>query len=99
MTKTLQISASGVVLRGSGNKEQGGSSIKGNLGNVVAIAGGAKYQAEKTEWKFVSKYIPSGTSSFTLTDASGLKVGCERYLRLLPSLLLHLMYRFIIIGW
>ncbi|HEY8658988.1 MAG TPA: hypothetical protein VIL78_08115, partial [Hanamia sp.] len=75
--KTININASGVVLRGSGPGENGSVinmtgkphlcfSVRGSVVSNTIIG---------TSTSFADPYVPSGAISFNLTDASGFTVG------------------------
>ncbi len=86
---TLTIAASGVVLRGSGSGTDRRSTIKltGKPHNGIAVAatgkaadtdpgeqcGAAPFKEAKTT--IADKYVPSGTKTFTVADATGFAVG------------------------
>jgi len=73
ITKSLVISASGVVLRGSGSSQ---TIISSNIDNVVKIEGKTKMSYGKsTANKLVKKYYPFGSTTFELQTTTGLKVG------------------------
>lgn len=87
---TLTIPASGVVLRGSGSGE-GGTTIRmtGDRHTAVVIGGGRNTQLPSAQTEdlmddqhfrtartsVTDDYVPSGTTSFTVSDASALEVG------------------------
>jgi hypothetical protein len=79
ISSSLNINASGVVLRGSGSggAGQGGTTINmtGTTGFLaVNVDGSGSYSLSNTA-NFVNQYVPSGTNSITVTDASGFSVG------------------------
>jgi hypothetical protein len=71
----LQITASGVVLRGSGSAA-GGTEIKltGAPHDFIALKGTGNW-ATAAETTFTDAYVPSGARSFTVADAAGLAAG------------------------
>lgn len=73
-SSTLTISAGGIVLRGNGATK---SSIlmTGTPHVCVSIKGERSVRGERKSTKITDAYVPSGTSSFNVEDASGLKVG------------------------
>jgi hypothetical protein len=74
---TLNIAASGVVLRGSGSGE-GGTAIEivGAPHRFLNIHGaGSRVEDTASRVSIVDDYIPSGASSFTVANAAGFKVG------------------------
>jgi len=84
-SNALTISASGIVLRGSGSAgEPPGTTIKlvGRPHNAITIRGGAGErktgpgaQFESVQTKITDTYVPSGTNRFTVADAAGFSVG------------------------
>jgi hypothetical protein len=90
---TLNIAASGVVLRGSGPLA-GGSTIKltGDPHAAIAISGQQKIQAIGTPAHIVDSYVPSGSQSITLDDASSFAPGDSiRITRITTPQWLHFM--------
>jgi hypothetical protein len=78
ISSSLNINTSGVVLRGSGSvgAGHGGTTINmtGSTGFLaVSVAGSGSYSLSNTA-NFVDQYVPSGTTSVTVTDASGFSV-------------------------
>ena len=79
ISSSLTINTSGVVLRGSGSggAGRGGTTINmtGSTGFLaVSVAGSGSYSLGNTA-NFADQYVPSGTNSVTVTDASGFSVG------------------------
>ncbi|MDR2037220.1 MAG: hypothetical protein LBQ60_04785 [Bacteroidales bacterium] len=83
--KTITISADGVVLRGSGKTENGSIiSMSGQKHTAIILSNkvrqrsgnrlGNAVNGEKTV-KITEKYIPAGSNSFTVAEASGFKAG------------------------
>jgi hypothetical protein len=81
---TIKISASGVVLRGSGSEseKEKRSTIKlvGKAHNAIAVggpggAGAAKKQLVEGQTTIADKYVPSGAVAFTVADAKPFAVG------------------------
>ena len=79
---TLKISASGVVLRGSGSEGNQRSTLKltGKPRNAITVDGKAdnvKTEAPAKEAKttLADKYVPSGAKSLVVTDGSGFAAG------------------------
>ena len=75
-SKTLRIVASGVVLRGSGSGEAGTAielTEAPHLG--IAIAGASSIQPVGAPIPVADAYVPSGSMSLRVRDASGLKAG------------------------
>jgi hypothetical protein len=76
ISATLRIAASGVVLRGSGSGASG--SVINMTGatpfTALAIAGTGTYTRGPAV-SMTDSYVPSGTRTFTVSDASGFKVG------------------------
>jgi hypothetical protein len=76
---TLNIGTSGVVLRGSGSAGtgHGGTTINmtGTTGFLaISVSGSGTYSPSNTV-NFADVYVPSGTTTITVTDASGFSVG------------------------
>lgn len=79
ISSSLNVNASGVVLRGSGSggAGQGGTTISmtGSTGFLaVSVAGSGSYSLSNTA-NFANQYVPSGRNIITVTDASGFSVG------------------------
>ncbi|MEO8405853.1 MAG: hypothetical protein ABI480_14700, partial [Chitinophagaceae bacterium] len=74
--KTLTINASGVVLRGSGSGENGTIfNMTGKPHACVTVKGAVSSKTVGDATTIADKYVPSGTNSFTLTNATGFAVG------------------------
>ena len=74
----LQITNSGVVLRGQGVGEDGSILVAAGLDRrtLISIAGqNILPRSTKEAWPITDDYIPVGTTSFHFKDAGGLKVG------------------------
>ena len=76
---TLQIRASGVVLRGQGTDENGTVLIATGTGKRTLIEfkgrGRRPREIEKTRQEIVDNYVPVGAKIFSIEDASGFAVG------------------------
>ncbi len=73
--RTITISTSGVVLRGSGSGEQGTSiNMTGKPHVCIAIKGTPNTTTGATT-TINDAYIPSGSTSFTVNDASAFTIG------------------------
>jgi hypothetical protein len=73
---TLTISASGVVLRGSGSGERGTTiRLTGAPHRFLEIRGSGAWQASGNSMSITSAYIPSGADSFEVADSAGFQVG------------------------
>lgn len=70
---TITISASGVVLRGSGSSGDGKTTLllTGKPHNALAIRGGERAAADGQRTGITDAYVPSGALSFSVADASG----------------------------
>jgi hypothetical protein len=74
--KTISINASGVVLRGSGSGEKGTVlNLTGKAHAAVIARGDVKSKTIGEATTIADRYVPSGTSLFTVANASGLKIG------------------------
>lgn len=74
--KPLVINASGVVLRGSGSTEKGTVlNLTGKPHAAVAARGEVKSKTVGDATTIADSYVPSGSTSFTVANASGLKAG------------------------
>lgn len=74
--KTININASGIVLRGSGSDENGTViNMTGKPHLCISVRGKVDSKIGGTAVNFVDKYVPSGALSFSVTDASALSVG------------------------
>jgi hypothetical protein len=72
----LQISASGVVLRGSGSGDGGTVlSFEQPPGPVIRIEGAGRWRATEAPRAIVDAYVPVGADVVTLEPARGLAVG------------------------
>ena len=74
--RNLVIQASGVVLRGSGSSKEG-TIIKmtGKPHPCVTVKGSNNFVPRGKEVRFLEPYVPSGTSSFLVSDASAFTGG------------------------
>jgi hypothetical protein len=73
---SININASGVVLRGSGSDANGTViNMIANGQTLFAIAGSGSYQTVGTPVSITDAYIPSGASTFHVSDASGFRIG------------------------
>jgi hypothetical protein len=73
---THTISASGVVLRGSGSG-MGGTEIQltGTPHRFLVMQGSGTRTVDATKTTITDAYVPAGASSFTVASAAGFKVG------------------------
>jgi hypothetical protein len=92
-TGTLNISASGVVLRGSGPLANGTTlKLTGDPHVAIAITGDQKVKALGTPAHIAQPYVPSGAQSITLDDASSFAPGDSiRITRTTTAQWLHFM--------
>ena len=75
VSATLHISASGVVLAGSGSGPDGSVlTMTGSPFTLLAIAGSGTY-TRGAPVSITDTFVPSGATSFTVSDASGFKRG------------------------
>jgi hypothetical protein len=75
-TKTLSITASGVVLRGSGAGLDGTVIDLTDLSHLfLNVQGGGKRTTSGPAARITDAYVPSGANSFTVSDASSFRVG------------------------
>jgi hypothetical protein len=76
-TGALTISASGVVLRGSGSDPATGTEIDIGGGSRIflRIAGGGTRATSGPKVTITDEYVPSGARSFTVSSAEGYQVG------------------------
>lgn len=71
----LKIQASGVVLAGSGSGANGSViTLSGNPFTLLNVSGSGSY-TRGSPVSITDTYVPSGATTFTVTDASGFKVG------------------------
>jgi len=72
----LNINASGVILRGSGTSEKGTIlRLTGKPHACVVVRGNVRTTTVGTSVLMTDKYVPSGSFSFSVSDASAFKVG------------------------
>ena len=73
----ININASGIVLRGSGSAETGGTILKmtGKPHVCVIVKGAVKTSNEGKTTMIADAYVPVGSISFTVADASDWKAG------------------------
>ena len=79
---TLKITASGVVLRGSGSGQKAGPVTEVEVTGTptaqqdfLSIQGTGSWETTGGAARITDAYAPSGATSFTVNDASGLAVG------------------------
>lgn len=76
LSATLHLNTSGVVLRGSGSGTDGTVlTMTGSPFLAISIAGTGTWQTAGTPVAITDTYVPSGTNSVTVADASGFSVG------------------------
>ena len=74
--KTLAVNASGVVLRGSGSGASGTIlNLTGKPHACITIRGAVTSKTTGDSATIADSYVPSGSSSFTLKNASGFEMG------------------------
>ena len=73
----LNIHASGVVLRGEGEDENGTVLVAAGKKqrDLIVIDGQKRQEIEKSRQKITDDYVPVGAASFNVADASGFHVG------------------------
>jgi hypothetical protein len=74
----LQITNSGIILRGEGADTNGTILFAGGIDRrtLIRIFGQNNFSASSnSNWQIADDYVPVGATSFHLQDASGLKVG------------------------
>jgi len=73
---TLHINTSGVVLRGSGSGSDGAIlNMTGSPHLMLAMSGSGSWQTFGSAAAMTDSYVPSGSMSFNVDDASGFNVG------------------------
>ena len=73
---TLKISASGIVLRGSGSGDNGTTIVAtGPPHRCLEIGGSGSWQREGHTAIIADAYVPSGADAFTVDDASAFRPG------------------------
>ncbi|PYQ02997.1 MAG: hypothetical protein DMF83_22280, partial [Acidobacteria bacterium] len=79
VSRTITIAASGVVLRGSGGNDQGEAETVINMTGdpflFLRIAGSGSWQTLGDPASMTEAYVPSGSTSFNVSDASIFNVG------------------------
>ena len=79
VSATLRITVSGVVLTGSGSGSSGSTiNMTGSPFTLLAVSGSGSY-TQGSPVSMSDPYVPSGATSFNVSDASGFHVG-ERVL-------------------
>lgn len=74
--KTLTIQASGVVLRGSGSGAEGSIiNLTGEPHTAIAVKGARQKEVSGKSAAITDAYVPSGTTSFHVSDGSAFAVG------------------------
>jgi hypothetical protein len=73
ISSTLNINASGVILRGSGSGS-GGTVLSGSVSPALNIAGSGSYTTSTTT-NLSGSYVPSGTLTINVASTSGFAVG------------------------
>src|SRR5262245_22155478 len=72
----LHITASGVVLRGSGSGPDGTTiNMTGSPHIAISIQGAGSWQTAGNSASIVDSYVPSGVASFSVDNASGFSAG------------------------
>lgn len=91
--KTINIKASGVVLRGSGSGEKGTViNMTGKPHLCISARGQVATKAVGIATNFADNYVPSGATSFSVADASAFAVGDTiRIIRPVTDAWVHLM--------
>ena len=73
---SLTLSASGVVLRGSGNSPTGSVlHFVGNARQTIAVQGSGSVSQQGSSYNITNAYVPLGATNFNVTDASTFSVG------------------------
>jgi Pectate lyase superfamily protein len=77
VSSTLKLTASGVVLRGSGSAATGSALVMtvGTPFTAITMTGAGSYETVGTTATMTDGYVPSGASSFNVSDPSGFAVG------------------------
>jgi len=75
-SSTIDLNASGVVLRGSGSGTDGSTiEMTGSPHLAISMGGSGTWTIEGSEIPFANAYVPSGTRTVTVTDASSFAAG------------------------
>jgi hypothetical protein len=92
-TKSLTISASGVVLRGSGSDENGTViNMTGDAHTGVTVKGSTSSTVIGKPVSFTDDYVPSGATSFSVRDATTFKIDDKiRITRPVTDIWVHFM--------
>lgn len=72
---TIRITTSGIVLRGEGNSTKLVATGKGQRSLISVSGSGKRTEIKGTRQKITGRYVPSGVSSFTVSNASAFKKG------------------------
>lgn len=74
---TLSITASGVVLRGSGNNTNSGSVllVTGTARNIFTVGGSGSWSSTGGTFSITDAYVPLGATNFHVSSASSFAVG------------------------
>jgi hypothetical protein len=91
--KTINITADGVVLRGSGSGPEGTViNMTGEPHTCISIKGSGSVTETGEPVRISDAYVPSGATSFTISDVTGLAVGDNiRISRPVTDLWVHFM--------
>ncbi|HEX6431703.1 MAG TPA: hypothetical protein VF008_28630 [Niastella sp.] len=74
--RTITISASGVVLQGSGSGENGSAiNMSGTPHACIVVKGNETTKTTNTTTTIADQYVPSGTTHFQLRNAKGFSAG------------------------
>lgn len=73
----LQLKAGGIVLRGEGDTENGTKLVAtaGKQQPLIIVSGSGNLKAAGAHIKITDAYVPVGSFSFNIADATGLKAG------------------------
>ena len=75
---SININASGIVLRGEGDDEKGTKLVatgKDKRQLIIVSGSGNRKEIEKTRTRITNEYAPVGSTSFTVASASSYKIG------------------------
>ncbi|PDH31392.1 MAG: hypothetical protein CNE95_00560 [Puniceicoccaceae bacterium MED-G30] len=88
VSRTLTINRSGIVIRGAGSQEAGGTRItytSTSKSNLFEVSGSGSPQRRGSTFLIVDDYVPTGAKSFHIEDTSTLSPGDTMIIEVTPN--------------